>query len=102
MTVREIKALVASIDPAARHYESAQRGNYTTWMEYMRTGLAADDGNPDGWKFVVERFTTQEFDPVAEAIEAGLDADDRVAFTYNVDYENDTGYIHHIFDCVGC
>lgn len=102
MTVREIQALVASVDPAARHYTNPHDGtDYTVWMEYMRTGLSGDDAHEKGWKFEIDRFTKQEYDPVAEAIETALTADPRVAFTYNVDYEQDTGYIRHLFDCVG-
>ena len=102
MTVREIQSLIAGVDPEARHYINVKDGsNYTVWMEYMRTGLAGDDVHETGWKFEVDRFTKQEYDPVAEAIEEALKADPRVAFTYNVDFEQDTGYIRHLFDCVG-
>lgn len=102
MTVRDVQELIAGVDPEARHYENTKDGsNYTVWMEYMRTGLAGDDEHEIGWKFEVDRFTKQEYDPVAEAIEEALTADPRVAFTYNVDYEQETGYIRHIFDCVG-
>lgn len=102
MTVREIQALVASVDPAARHYRNTKDGsNYTVWMEYMRTGLTGDDVHDTGWQFEVDRYTKQEYDPVAEAMETALKEDPRVAFTYNVEYEQDTGYIRHMFDCVG-
>lgn len=102
MTVRQIQELVASVDPLARHYRNTKDGSdYTVWMEYMRTGLNGDDVHESGWKFEIDRFTKQEYDPVAEAIEAALKADPRVAFTYNVEYEQDTGYIRHLFDCVG-
>lgn len=102
MKLRQIQQLIAGVDPQARHYENTKDGSdYTVWMEYQRTGLSADDEGEEGWKFEVNRFTKQEYDPVAEALENALKADPRIAFTYNVDYEQETGYIRHLFDCVG-
>lgn len=104
MTLEQIKTLVISVDPAAAHYESAHRGTdaYTVWFEVQRTGMFADNHRPDkSWRFQIDRFTKTENDPVAEALEAALDAAPGVIYDYLVDYEPDTGYIHHIFDCQG-
>lgn len=102
MTVQEIKTLVTAADPGAKHYESTKAGsNYTVWMEYERTGMPGDDIHEEGWKFQIDRYTKQEYDPVAEAIEQALKDQPGVAFTYMVEYERDTRYIHHIFDCEG-
>jgi hypothetical protein len=102
MTVQEIKTLVTAADPGAKHYESAKDGsNYTVWMEYERTGMPGDDIHEEGWKFQIDRYTKQEYDPVAEAIEQALKDQPGLAFTYMVEYERDTRYIHHIFDCEG-
>lgn len=102
MTVREIQALVVSADPAAKHYESPHNGtDYTVWMEYQRIGISSDDLSGGGWKFQIDRWTKEEYDPVAEQIEQVLNATPGVAFTYMVNYEQDSGYIRHMFDCEG-
>ena len=103
MTLAEIKALVAAIDQESGHYESAcQEGDsYTTWRERNLLPLMADDQHQEGWRFQIDRFTKDEDDEVARRIRAALDADDGVAYEYQVDYEQDTGYIHHIFACEG-
>lgn len=100
MTLSEIQALVVSGDAQARHYDTRAHGQaYTVWREYRRLDTIADDLHEEGWAFQVDRFTKAESDAVAEALFAALDADPRVAVDYKVDYEPDTGYIHHIFDC---
>ena len=103
MTLSEIQALVVSADAHAGHYESAYQNSaaYTVWREYNRLGTMADDAHEAGWHFQVDRFTKTENDATAAAIYAALEADDRVAFEYLIDYEPDTRYIHHIFDCEG-
>ena len=104
MTLDEIQALVVSADPDAGHYESAHTGSaaYTVWQEYRRIGIRADDAHGDeAWTFQIDRFTKNEHDDIADAIFAALDADPRVAFEQQVDFEPNTGYIHHIFDCEG-
>ena len=103
MTLSEIKALVLSADPTAERYESsrADSESYTVWREVRRLAATADDVHIEGWAFQVDRFTRDEGDPVAAAIFETLDESDRVALAYSVDYEEDTEYIHHIFDCEG-
>lgn len=102
MKVRDIQALVVSADPEAKHYTNPHDGtNYTVWMEYQRIGISSDDESGGGWRFQVDRWTKTEYDPVAEAIEQTLKNDPGVAFTYMVNYEQDSGYIRHMFDCEG-
>ena len=104
MTLAEIQALVVSVDTNSGHYESAYAGSdaYTVWREFRRLPEHANDHFADeGWAFQIDRYTKTENDPIAAALFAALDADDRVAFAYQVDYEPNTGYIHHIFDCEG-
>lgn len=103
MTIAEIRALILSADPDCARYESAHtdRDAYTVWREVRRLPVLSDDKHDEGWAFQVDRFTRTEDDPVAAAIYEALSADDRVAFSHDVDYERDTGYIHHIFDCEG-
>ena len=103
MTLSDIKALVVSADCHAGHYESAYRGSsaYTIWKEVRLLGLMSDDGHAEGYAFQIDRFTKTENDAVAAAIRTKLDADPRVAYSYQIDFEPDTRYIHHIFDCEG-
>lgn len=103
MTLNEIQSLVVSMDPQAGHYESDHREGepYTVWYELFVLDLMSDDHHEDAWAFHINRYTKQENDPIAAAFFATLDSDDRIAFEYRVDYEQDTGYIHHIFDCEG-
>lgn len=102
MTLEEIRALVVSVDPQASHYDSAKKTGqaYTVWQEYQRTGMFADNRRPDkSWRFQIDRFTPSENDPIAAALEAALEASPFICYDYQVDYEPDTGLIHHIFDC---
>jgi len=100
MTLEGFKALILAADPEATRYEGNRKGNYTVWREYGMKPLAADNHHADrAMKVQVDRFTKIEDDPVADALFAALDGRDEVAFEYLVDYEVDTGYIHHIFDC---
>lgn len=102
MRLEEIRDLVLSADPKAQHYERAYGdASYTVWEETKRLSQTADDVHEKGWKFYVHRYALEEFDEIAKRIEAALDADARVAYRYTVDYEQDTGIIHHIFECEG-
>lgn len=101
MTLSDIKALVASVDPEARHYYSAADGtDYTVWEETARLPLVGDDRHiAEGWTVYVHRFTKQEDDAIAAALFAALDAAPEVAVSHTTDMEPDTGYIHHIYSC---
>ena len=103
MTLRDVQALLVSVDPTIQHYESTRKNAdaYAVWYEFQRTGLHASNLLPEkGWHFQVDYFTRQEFDPLAEQYEAALEQCPAIAYDYLVDYETDSGYIHHIFDCV--
>lgn len=99
ITLAQVKAIVLEGDPAAKHYFHTARGNYTTWHEYMRLPETSDDVHGGGWRFQIDRFTKDEDDPVAAQIESVLSEHPNVAYSYQVDFETDTEYIHHIFDC---
>ena len=103
MTLNEIKAVVLSADATAEHYESSHTGSdsYTVWRELRRLNIVADNRHIEGWAFQVDRFTRDESDAIADALFAALDESDRVAVNHQVDYEQDTEYIHHIYDCEG-
>lgn len=99
MTLEDIKAIVLQGDPEAKHYASTKRGDYTVWREFQRLPHTSDGVHDGGWKFQIDRFTKAEADSIADNIKAALDAHDNVAYSYLVDYEPDTEFIHHIFDC---
>lgn len=101
MTVKEIGELVQAIDPKARHYFVGKDGsNFTVWMETERLGLSADNTwAEEGWKATIARFTKQEYDPIAAALEETLLNDDRIALvSYKVSSHLQSGYVSHFFD----
>lgn len=100
MKLKQISQLIGSVDPQARHYTTVTGDiNYTKWREYEYVGQPADDEYGDGWKFQIDRYTREEYDAVAEELLQVLKQTPGLAFSYLVDYEEDSGYIHHIFDC---
>ena len=101
MELRDIKAVIIRADPKAQHYTTSSKDPecFTVWGEYERIGLMASDGWAEkGWRFEVDHYTKKEFSEVAERIEQVL-LDAGVAFSYQVAYQQATGYIRHIFDC---
>ena len=104
MTVAEIKELLVSVDPGVQRYEHDHEGEdaYTVWCELGRIGEYGDGEEEGTIRFQVDRFTKEEDDATAAALLAALEAEDDIAVDYLVDYERETGYIHHIFDCEGC
>lgn len=103
MTIEEIRALILSADPSAERYESSHTGSesYTVWRELRRLPVTAENRHIEAWAFQVDRFTKNEGDATADLLFATLDGCARVAVSYDTDYEPDTGYIHHIYDCEG-
>lgn len=103
MTLTDIKNMLVAVDPTIKHYFTMGNGEaYTYWEETKRLALMADNEHEEGWRFYVHRFAKAENDTIATSLFNALDADDRVSVTWTVDYESDTGYIHHIFECEGC
>lgn len=102
MTKEQIKDLIRNVDPAARHYFADGGGQgCTVWMETERTGLDANNGAAEkGWRFSVMRYTKDEEDDMPQRIEDALESDVRVSVSsYRVDYDVNTGYIVHSFEC---
>ena len=104
MTLAEIKAFLVTVDSTIERYESSKTDAeaYTVWYEVNPKTAFADGQHQDVTKFQVDRFTKTEDDATAAAIFTALDERDDISFDYLVDYESDTGYIHHIFDCEAC
>ena len=96
MTCAEIKTFLVSVDPTIERYESSTKGDaYSVWYELGMPNIFSEH-------FQIDRFTKTEDDTTAAAILAALEARDDISFSYLVDHEDDTGYIHHIFDCEAC
>lgn len=96
----ELKALLIAIDPHATKFKGAAKGNYTVWTPYGENpNFAGNRRNEVAQQIQIDRFTKDDPDRVASEIYAALDAAEFVAFSYQLDYERDTGYFHHIFDC---
>lgn len=100
MTLHELKDLLLEVDLPVHHYFAAkQTDNYIVWAEYGLNQLSSDNEYDDGaFRVQIDLFTKIEFDPKVKELRKLLDRDD-IAFSYLVDHEEDTGYIHHIFDC---
>ena len=102
MTLNEIRTMLVAVDPDIRHYFSTEKTkDYTYWEESQRLAMLSDDEHDEGWRFYVHRFTKHEYDPIAGRLFNALDADPRTTVSHTVDYEPDSGYIHHIFSCEG-
>lgn len=107
MTVQDIRDLIMQVDENAKHYDATKeieaRRDFTVWMEYQAITFYADDGEEEqGWRFEVNRFTKEEYDPIAEALRELLANTDGVTLEdYRVQYSHEYGYIRHIFDCTG-
>ena len=99
MTLTDFRDIVLTADPAATHYWSGSQGNYTIWTEFGETADYADSKRSVVFKSVqVDRYTKLEYDPVVDSLRAALDAAG-IPYAYLCDPNQDTGYIHHIFDC---
>lgn len=102
MTVQDIKTMVLSVDPKAKHYFSDKKGDaFTVWGEYQRAGQGAEDRHDYGWKFEIDRYTRDEEDTVPDMIEQILIDHPGVSYTYQVYYDHTARYIVHVFDCEG-
>ena len=102
MTASEIKTILTNVDPDAQRYEhdGAGSGNaYTVWRELRPVGCYGDGQEVGTIRFQVDRFTKEEDEGMAASIKTALEGCDDIAVEYLVDYEQDSGYIHHIFVC---
>lgn len=103
MTLKQIQAFVASVDPQARHYFSREETvDFTRWHERRRLPVMGDGRHAEeAWAFQIDRFTRDENDPVYTAFVAALENNPRIFWSEETLFEEDTGYIHHVFICQG-
>ena len=102
MTLQEWKALLLKAGPPVSHYQpKKQVGRYIVWTEYGGRRILSDDREDSRiQKIQVDLFTKTEYDPAFRALYSLLDKAEDIAFPHPLtDFESDTGYIHHIFDC---
>lgn len=91
--------LILSVDPRATKNKGDRKENYTVWQPYELTGPRSNNRRRVRvWKVQVDRFTKIDNDPIAMALLDALDAA-HIPYTYLLDYEKETGYHHHIYDC---
>lgn len=94
------KTLILEADSNATKFKGSGGDNYTVWSPYRITRVLTDDTEEDSaWAIQVDRFTKTDNDPIATAIYNKLNQAG-IPFEYQVDFEPDTQYIHHIYDCI--
>lgn len=102
MVFDEFIGIIQAIDPDAARYEMlGQKGDaYTVFAEYSSSPLYAD-GVPvlTSVSVQVDYFTRTENDPKARQFFEAFAMNDEITCAYKTDFESDTRYIHHIFDC---
>ncbi len=93
------KNLILSVDIEATKFEGNGKRDYTVWTPYQPSRDIADDECEEfTWRIQVDRFTKIDNDPIAKALYDKFE-EMHVPFEYELDYEPDTKYIHHIFVC---
>jgi hypothetical protein len=102
MTINDFASLVMSIDPNAVRYEAiGQKGDsYTVYAEYKTRVLYAN-GIPSetAISVQVDYYTKKENDPRMQDFFNAFTSNEEITCEYSTDFESDTRYIHHIFDC---
>lgn len=103
MTIDAFVKIVQSVDPDASRYQRLRKTTdkaYTVWSDYGTVTLKAN-GKPAGKakKIQVDYFTFTEDDPKALQFYQVFSENDEITVLHNTDFELETRYIHHIFDC---
>ena len=81
---------------AVSHYSRLRSDRYFVWAEDAVNDLSADDVHSErAIQGSTDLYTKIEFDPWAARFEASLDELGIAWYKSSVQYEEDTGYIHH-------
>jgi len=102
MTLNSFVNIIKGIDANASRYTAVgQRGDqYTVWHDYHVYSEMADGAPYANVLHVqVDYFTRTEGDQKAADFFAAFSGDPEITVDYRIDFEEDTRYIHHIFDC---
>ena len=92
----KIIASHTAVLPDISHYERMKSSRYLVWQEYDRDDLVAESAHRE--RVVIgttDLFTKTEFDEAAEALEASMTAHGIAWEKTSVQYEDETGFIHH-------
>lgn len=103
MTIEDFAIIVLTIDPDAARYQKLRKPTdkaYTVWSDYG-TGTLYANGVPAGKtkKIQVDYYTLKEDDPVALQYYRAFSENEEITVNHLTDFEPETRYIHHIFDC---
>ena len=103
MTIDAFVGIVQAIDADASRYQRLRKPSdkaYTVWSDYGTGTLYANGISARKTKKIqVDYFTFKEDDPVALAFFRAFSENDEITVVHNTDFETETRYIHHIFDC---
>lgn len=103
MKIEDFVGIVLKIDADASRYQRLRKPSdkaYTVWSDYG-TGTLYANGVPAAKtkKIQVDYFTLIEDDPKALEYYQAFSRNDEITVEHSTDFETDTRYIHHIFDC---
>lgn len=85
-----------AVTNAVSHYARLKSDRYFVWAEDARNDLISDGIHSEtAIQGTTDLYTKIEADPWAEEIEKSLDAMGIAWYKSSVQYEEDTGYIHH-------
>lgn len=102
MTLEAIRTLLVSVVPDIKHYFTDSTAlAFSYWEETERLPMLSDDRHETAWRFYVHRYTQSEDDLISDQLFETLDQDPRITVRYTVDYDQDSGYVHHIYECEG-
>jgi hypothetical protein len=98
MTLQSLKTLLLTIGPPVfRYFATGQIGNYIVWAEDGEgsSGHADNQKTTQVIQGTIDYFTKTENDPVVGQIQDALNKADIAWRLNSVQYERETGYIHH-------
>ncbi|WP_305178071.1 hypothetical protein [Faecalibaculum rodentium] len=102
--LQEFRNLLLEVTGKVYHYyHQAEDETYIVWTENGEGETQHGDNHKQevALHFSVELFTKTEYSPVLDALTEKLN-ESRFAFEYTgVDFEVDTGYIHHSLEVYG-
>jgi hypothetical protein len=69
LDLQEFKALLLTVDSKATHSKPGGEENYTVWQEYGNNSLYAEGERAESaLKVQIDRYTSIEYDPIAQSI----------------------------------
>ena len=101
MTQAELKQFLLTLDANLKKFHWNGSGeDYTIWAPHNPQTEMSDDLPEDVlYTVTIHRFTKNPNDGLIDQIQAGLDDAYVASGDVLTDFEQDTGYFHHILDC---